>query len=80
MRYTFDLTVISIGIIEFFQFGINFDISCILIYILYICMLLIPRISISIGIYFSYIYMFYLCLLYPYIFKHKILFMLVLEL
>ena len=31
----------------------------------------------SIGIYFSYIYMFYLCLLYPYIFKHKILFMMI---
>ena len=32
MRYTLDLFIVSIGIIEFFQIGINLDISCILIY------------------------------------------------
>ena len=32
MRYTLDIIVVSIGIIEFFQIGINLDFSCILIY------------------------------------------------
>ena len=35
MRYTFDIIVVSIGIIGFFSIGINIDISCILIYFLY---------------------------------------------
>ena len=28
MRYTLDLFIVSIGIIEFFQIDINLDISC----------------------------------------------------
>ena len=57
MMYTLELIVMSIGIIELFQL-VSFWSSCILIYVLYVCMLSIPRISISIGIYFPYIYMF----------------------
>ena len=49
--------VMSIGIIELFQL-VSFWSSCILIFVLYVCMISIPRISISIGIYFPYIYIF----------------------
>ena len=49
MRYTFDLIVVSIGIIGFFQLVSIIDISCILIY-LYVCMLSFQLVSISIGI------------------------------
>ena len=49
MRYTLDLIVVSIGIIEFFSIGINLDISCILISC-YVCMLSFQIVSISIGI------------------------------
>ena len=42
MRYTFDIIVVSIGI--------NFDLSCILIYVcMYVCFS-IPIVSITIGI------------------------------
>ena len=55
MRYTFDLIVISIGIIEFFQLV---SILTFLVYsYMFVCMYAsFQRISISIGIYFSYIY------------------------
>ena len=56
--------------------GINFDLSCILIYVcMYVCFQF-QQYQFRLVLNFSYIYMFYLCLFYPYIFKHKILFML----
>ena len=57
MRYTFDIIVVSIGIIEFFQLV---SILTFLVYsYMFVCMYAsLPSISISIGIYFPYIYMF----------------------
>ena len=49
MRYTLDLIVVSIGIIEILSIGINIDISCILI-CFYVCILSFQIVSISIGI------------------------------
>ena len=57
MMYTLDLIVVSIGIIEFFQLVSILTFFCILIYF-HVYMLAFQRVSISIGIYFSYIYMF----------------------
>jgi len=57
MRYTLDLIVVSIGIIEFFQLVSILTSFCILIYVLfYICMLTLHIVSISIGIYFLHTY------------------------
>ena len=55
MRYTLDLIVVSIGIIEFFQLVSILTFLCTHIFF-FICMLALQRISISIGINFSYIY------------------------
>ena len=62
MRYTLDLIVISIGIIEFFQL-VSILTFIVYSYILYVCMLSIPRISISIGIYFH-TYICFICAYY----------------
>ena len=50
MRYTLDLIVVSIGIIEFFQLISILTFFCILIYFFCIRMLALQRVSISIGI------------------------------
>ena len=65
MRYTFDLIVVSIGINGFFQ--LVSILTFLYTHIFCIYMLELQRVSISIGIYFFHTYMFYLCLLYPYI-------------
>ena len=58
MRYTLDLIVVSIGIIEFFQLVSNLDILLYthICFVLYICMHTLHIVSISIGIYFIHTY------------------------
>ena len=72
MRYTLDLIVVSIGIIELFQLVsiLTFLVYSYMFWFMYVC-LHFKEYQFRLVSIFSYIYMFYLCLLYPYIFKHK---------